>query len=334
MPPVVSVLMPVYNAGRHLEQAMQSILTQSLRDLEVIAVDDGSTDGSDALLAQFTAGDGRVRTVRQTNGGIGAALNHAIRLATGAYLARMDADDVSAPTRLEEQVDFLKRNPRIDMVGSAMTVFWAGGEHLVRYPLDHESIRAEMLFRPPFSHPTILVRRALAERGAYRYEEGRRYAEDVELWVRLARVATLANMRKSLLRYRAHDQQSTQGHHGSFHKAADEIRRGQVLDLGIRPSDVDDEAHRRLADESPPETIEDLSRIADWVEMLRTANLAAGTYDRRAFDQVLALRWYRLIRTSPFLSLGQVGMIARLRPTRRLSAGQWGKLLLAASRKR
>ncbi len=114
----ISVVLPVYNEERLLEEALDSLVGQTECDFEVIAVDDGSTDGTPALLDRFAAQDGRVRPVRQPHAGIVAALNRGLAEAQGAYVARMDADDVANSERLRLQADFLDRERGVGLVGS------------------------------------------------------------------------------------------------------------------------------------------------------------------------------------------------------------------------
>src|SRR5438270_1653427 len=102
--PAISVIMPVYNAGRYLRSAMDSILAQSFADFEYICIDDGSTDDSAAILREYAGRDPRVVIVTKANGGVTSALNAGIRVARGEFLARVDADDLAAPNRFEEQI--------------------------------------------------------------------------------------------------------------------------------------------------------------------------------------------------------------------------------------
>src|ERR1700722_2036753 len=120
--PRLSVLMPVFNGGRFLAAAVESILKQSLRDFELIAIDDGSTDQSASLLSQLAGSDDRIRVIRQANAGIVTALNRALELARGEYIARMDADDAALPSRLARQAAFLDGHPDVAVVGSAITL--------------------------------------------------------------------------------------------------------------------------------------------------------------------------------------------------------------------
>ena len=108
---VISVAMPVYNAARYLAEAVRSIQSQTFTTWELIAIDDGSTDDSPTILQGLAAGDDRVRPILESHVGLTSSLNHAIELARGTYIARMDSDDVSLPMRFEQQVAFLESHP-------------------------------------------------------------------------------------------------------------------------------------------------------------------------------------------------------------------------------
>src|SRR5262245_14197402 len=114
--PAISVLMPIYNAGRFLPAAVESVLAQTFADFELIAIDDGSRDGSSEVLAQLAARDPRIRVFAQENRGIVATLNRALELARAPLVARMDADDLSRPDRFAKQIAFLRQHPEVAAV--------------------------------------------------------------------------------------------------------------------------------------------------------------------------------------------------------------------------
>ena len=124
--PRVSVVLPVFNAEPYVGEAVESILAQSLADFELIAIDDGSTDGSPGILTGFAARDSRVRVITRENRGLAATLNEGIGLATAAYCAIMNADDISLPERLAKQAAFLDAHPHVAAVGSQTRFFAAG----------------------------------------------------------------------------------------------------------------------------------------------------------------------------------------------------------------
>src|SRR6476661_6105481 len=127
MTPPVSVLMPVYNAGRYVAEAVESILGQTYADFEFLIVDDGSTDRSRAILERYAARDPRIRLVSRPNTGYAAALNELLGLARGELVARMDADDVALPERLLRQVNYLRAHPEVVCVGTAVHLIDGGG---------------------------------------------------------------------------------------------------------------------------------------------------------------------------------------------------------------
>ena len=203
--PRVSVVLPVYNGGAFLAQALDSVLAQTLRDFELIAIDDGSTDASGGILDRTAQADNRVTVVRQTNAGIIAALNRGIALARGEFIARMDADDVCHPERLARQVAFLDARPEIAVVGCAVTLIDEAGKRIreVEYPETPEAVAAFLDTGAPLAHPTVMMRRAavLAVAG---YRDAYKHAEDYDLWLRMAERYRMANLPERLLLYRQH----------------------------------------------------------------------------------------------------------------------------------
>ncbi len=205
--PVVSVVMPVYNGARYLRLAVDSILTQTWRDFELIAVDDGSTDSSKTILESFAAHDPRVVVISRPNTGIVGALNDGIARARGEFIARMDADDEAAPTRLAAQVARLRAEPALVGLGSAVTFMDAAGHSVKSFarPLDHVAIERALLCGDggAMIHPVVTFRaRAVRQVGGYR--EHANYVEDLDLFLRLAQIGALANLPTSELRYRVH----------------------------------------------------------------------------------------------------------------------------------
>lgn len=201
--PLVSVLLPVHDGERFLREAVESVLGQTLRALEVVAVDDGSTDGTRTILESFR--DERLCIVPQPHLGLVAALNRAAREAGARHLARMDADDVSLPDRLERQAAFLDAHPRVGLVVSGVTVIDEGGRTLrtVVLPSDDASLRRRLLLRNPFTHGAVTMRREAFE-GAGGYRAGYGANEDYDLWRRIARDWELAALPELLYLYREH----------------------------------------------------------------------------------------------------------------------------------
>jgi glycosyltransferase involved in cell wall biosynthesis len=205
--PSVSVLMPVYNGARYLAEAVESILAQTFGDFEFVIVDDGSTDRSPALLDEYGKHDTRIRIVRRANTGIVGALNDAIAASRAPLVARMDADDVSEPQRLEKQVTYLREHGECVAVGSRVTGIDPYGCVLFQseHKLGHDEIDGELLNGVGWAivHPVAMLRRDAVEKvGRYRKEW--QWVEDLDLFLRLAEIGKLANLPDQLLRYRQH----------------------------------------------------------------------------------------------------------------------------------
>lgn len=199
--PAVSVLLPVRNGGVFLRPALQSLLTQTMGDFEVLVLDDGSTDGTPQLARSF--GDPRVRVIEDGQHlGLSARLNQGVQLARGDLIARMDADDLCLPRRFEQQQAFLATHPEVDLVGCRAAVFREGEVlGLLPYVAEHEALVAKPWHTIPLPHPTWMGRRAWFRRHPYRTPEVKR-AEDQELLVRAALVSRYACLPDVLLAYR------------------------------------------------------------------------------------------------------------------------------------
>jgi glycosyltransferase involved in cell wall biosynthesis len=208
--PRVSVVMAVRNGERHLEEAVESILAQTLGELELIVIDDGSDDETPGILRRLAERDSRMRVLSQSPRGQVAALNLGWRSARAPIVARMDADDIAAPERLALQAAALGANPELALVGSAVTVIDEHGRSLttISYPCSPNEVRERLGTSNPFAHPAVTVRRTALERAAG-YRAAFAPAEDYDLWLRLGETDELANLEEALLSYRIHGGQLT-----------------------------------------------------------------------------------------------------------------------------
>jgi GT2 family glycosyltransferase len=201
--------MPVRNGAELVEQAARSILEQTFADLELIVVDDGSEDETPGIIRRLQEQDGRVVLVSGDSDGIAAALNGGAAVARGRYLARMDADDLSLPRRLELQVEFLERTPEVGLVGGQLIITSITGSRssAVFYPTSDAAIREMAGNASPFAHPAVTMRRELFDAcGGYRATCP--HAEDYDLWVRMLDRCRGANLRVPVLIYRVHSGQT------------------------------------------------------------------------------------------------------------------------------
>jgi glycosyltransferase involved in cell wall biosynthesis len=201
--PPVTVLMGVFNGLPHLAHAIRSIQNQTLRDFEFLIIDDASTDGSDRVISQCAQTDPRIRVLtNEVNRGLGAVLHRGVQEARGALVARMDADDVSVPERLERQLNYFADHPRTDVVGSyALDMTTGGTPFRVRcVPTMHDRI-AGLVWSNPFVHATVMFRReSIIRVGSYSPDLRRR--QDYDLWFRCVHAGLrLANIPEPLVHY-------------------------------------------------------------------------------------------------------------------------------------
>src|SRR5580698_6504694 len=201
--PTVSVVLSVKNGGSDLPPALDTILKQSFADFELIAINNGSTDGTRAFLDRVA--DPRVRAFHQEDMGLAAALNRGISLTRGRYIARQDHDDLADPSRIAKQVDFLDTHPDHALVGTRAEI-WVGDTPSGRFhdhPTENEILQFDLLFNNPFVHSSVMMRKsALDHVGGYTTDPARQPPEDYELWSRIARHYRVANLAERLTVYR------------------------------------------------------------------------------------------------------------------------------------
>lgn len=209
--PTISVVMAVHNSGLYLRQALASIRWQTFTDWECICVDDGSTDDTPQILADFAAVDSRFRIFRQEQSGIVAALTLGDEAAKSNIIARMDSDDVALPNRLEKQLNFLRQNPDCVGVGANVQLIDPSGSPIEtsQYASQHEEIEHRLInaLGSTLAHPTLMMRNDVADAaGGHRSEYA--WCHDADLLMRMSLLGRLANLQEVLLLYRQHPKNS------------------------------------------------------------------------------------------------------------------------------
>lgn len=202
--PLVTVLLPVFNARPYVRASVLSILAQDYRNLEVLVIDDGSTDGSRAILEELAERDRRIRLISRENRGLISTLNQGLDLASGEYVARMDADDIAYPTRISDQVKVFEQHPGTCLVGTAVDYLY-GDDRLLRKPfpeVTQQEIMIELLFHPFFFHPTVMFDNSVLVRQGIRYDSSYTHCEDFDLWRRISRQNSIRYINKPRLAWR------------------------------------------------------------------------------------------------------------------------------------
>jgi glycosyltransferase involved in cell wall biosynthesis len=207
MKPLLSVILPAYNAQQFIAPAVQSILDQTFKDFEFIIIDDGSTDRTLAILQELASKDGRIKLISRPNTGYVVALNEGLAIAQGKLVARMDADDISLPTRFEKQVAYMQANPDCVLLGTNVSQMDEAGDIIGPMPdiaFGHEQINHALLRRGwPMVHPAMMSR-ASVMRSIGGYVVDLCPNEDHDLFLKLAEVGRVENLPEILLYYRKH----------------------------------------------------------------------------------------------------------------------------------
>lgn len=202
MEPLITVLMPTYKGAENIRSAIDSILGQTFKDFELLIINDNSPDNIDDIISSY--GDKRIRYIKnEKNLGISRCSNLGISLAKGKYIARQDHDDISHPTRLEEQFDFMENHPDVGVCGCGYKIF--GKKHkVVLHPQYDEDIKAALLFKCPLAHQTAMLRKEMLTQFKLKYDESYQTSNDRKLWIDASLYTNFYNIPLSLLDYRMH----------------------------------------------------------------------------------------------------------------------------------
>ncbi|MGG4220006.1 glycosyltransferase [Paenibacillus jamilae] len=276
--PRASVILPVYNNAAFVLEAIQSILTQTYSDFELIVIDDGSTDGSTFLISQIA--DPRVvKIFHNTNRGLIASLNEGLKKASGEYIVRMDSDDISTPDRLAIQIAYMDQNPLVDVCGAAFTT--SDGGTMKINPASHEEIKTWLLFHCCICHPAIIMRNNMIHRLGVQYDSNYPHAEDYELWNRLAFQVQMVNLPINVLYYRQHNGQVSNQHRAIQDATARRIRQRQFSQLGLELSDEENQI------------------------MLDILGFKINPYDHNSYNRALGFANWVLAQNSKYLVYNQ-----------------------------
>lgn len=230
MKTLISVVIPAYNCAQYLQESLNSILTQTYKPIEVIVVNDGSTDNTDQILSSIK--DSRLKVINnEKNSGIVYSLNAGIKEASSDYIARMDSDDIAHPMRIEEQIAYLIKNKHVAVLGTHFE--FLSHNTVVKFPSEHNQIKSRLFYSNSLGHPTVMINRKIVG-DDLAYKEQYKYAEDYELWNRLSHKYTIENLPLNLLKYRIHPNQISSSLQPTQNEIVTAIRLENINRLGIQ----------------------------------------------------------------------------------------------------
>lgn len=217
MKPLVTILLPAYNCQNYIQQTIDSILNQTYPNFELLIINDGSTDNTSKIINNYT--DNRIKhIINEKNKGLIYTLNKGISIAKGKYIARIDADDICLPTRIEKQVNWLNNNNNTVIVATTVSFINEHNQPSGTWSLDEKTITSKqiqkaMLWECCIAHPSVMMRTEVIKN--YKYNHKQKHTEDYDLWLQiLADKKIIEKINEPLLLYRIHTQSVT----GSFHR--------------------------------------------------------------------------------------------------------------------
>ncbi|NDV95995.1 glycosyltransferase family 2 protein [Dysgonomonas sp. 521] len=301
--PLVSVLIPCYNVERYVEEAVNSIRNQTYPNLEIIAINDCSTDRTGELLEKLASADSRMKIVtNEENLKLIKTLNKGIALCNGDYIARMDADDISLPTRIEKEVDFLEKHPDHDIVSTQFYAFRSENpdkKDLNHSPLHDEQLRAYMLFRSGICHPAVMIRKRVFTELGLKFEPEYLHVEDYALWSEAMYKTKLANLSEPLLLYRVHRYQVSSLHEDLQTENKKRVFKIHCRHLGLPADDDFIDVYASVAECVPLHpTFDYLDKCEAFMVSLSKLNKEKGFCDKVYLEQLLSLTWLRLCANS------------------------------------
>ena len=264
--PLVSILMAVYNGEKYLREAIESMLNQTYTNFEFLIINDGSTDKTEEIILSYK--DERIRYVKnEQNLKLIASLNKGLDLAIGKYIARMDADDISLPERLEKQVEYLEKNPQIGVLGSWVEIIGKEEPMIIQHKTNFNDIRVELLFHNYLCHPSVIINNLLIKKHNLKYPNFL-HAEDYGLWIQVAKYGKIEILPEILLNYREHGDNISLTLKNKQKEQDSKIRRIQLIELGLEFTDELFLEYEKLIDEeiiSSKQTFKELIHLLNCI---------------------------------------------------------------------
>jgi glycosyltransferase involved in cell wall biosynthesis len=283
----VSVLLPVYNAELFLKEAIESIINQSYSNFEFIIINDGSTDNSENIILSFN--DPRIRYIKNdTNIKLIATLNKGIALSNGEYIIRMDADDISLPNRIDEQVIFMNSHPDVGVCGTFIKVL--GGdknEKIVSFETEHDAIQFKLFFSNYMTHSSVIIRKSIIKDNVLSYKNYL-HAEDYKLWVDISRVSKLHILPKVLLKYRIHENNISILEINQQAIISKQIRIEQIDELDVDYSSKEIDVYEEFLRGVTAFKLEEIETLFLFFKKLINANNSKKTFSTSLFNTFFA----------------------------------------------
>lgn len=295
--PLISVLMPVFNAEEYLEESIKSVLNQTFRNFELIICYDQSSDNSIKIIRNFQAKDKRLTISYGKGRGLINSLNDGLELSSGNYIARMDADDISLNTRFEDQLNFMEKNPDVGICGTWVEIFGEVDKNLIwKLPVNNQALKPMLLFSVPFAHPSVMIRAELFRKCNLSYNINYNRVEDYKLWVDCAEVTKFSVLPKVLIKYRYLTTSLSKTAEIEYEKRYVALKSvfGEVLQkMQIENSETENRLHYIIGlNERISKEKLNIRFLNQYLMKLSNANKLSKTFDQKELDLYLAKKLF------------------------------------------
>lgn len=275
--PLISVILPVHNAELYLEQAIKSVLMQTVSDFELLIYNDGSTDHSNTIIESFS--DPRILYKKfEKNQGLIKILNLGFDEASGEYIARMDADDICYPDRFRLQLDFMQTHPDCGICGTQIRII--GNGKIIRKPCTDQELRWWVFKGTPFAHPTVMIRKSIIIQNTLKFNPDAIAAEDFDLWWRMAFYTSMANLDTVLLDYRVHSAQVSSNQSKVQFQSHRKSLNNFLNSIGLNPSQFSVDWIRDSISGEGPLTPLQLRKKIVFFDLLNASNSAVSFFGK------------------------------------------------------
>lgn len=302
--PLVSIIMPAFNAEKYLKESVDSILNQTYKNWELLIINDGSSDNTEKLISEYVAQDSRIFGLEnEGNKGLVFTRNKGLQAAKGKYVANLDSDDIAYPNRLNLQINYLEENPNVVLLGSSCELIDEKGNHLgfEKREIGQNQIKSVLVFSNYFINSTVVIRREKLENLSY--ADNYAPAEDYQLVTQLKDSGELVNLEEVLVKYRLHGNNISTINKKEQDDAIRRIHKNLILELGVQFNEPELRLHSQLVVEKGRVKEAELEAIESWLLKLKNANYKANKYNVEAFDHFCAF-FYRRACQKAFLGLG------------------------------
>ncbi|HET6226838.1 MAG TPA: glycosyltransferase family A protein [Bacteroidia bacterium] len=288
----VAVLMPVYNAEKHLREAIDSILNQTYTAFDFYIVNDGSTDGSEEIILSYK--DPRIRYLKnEVNSGIVKTLNVGLEAITAKYIVRMDSDDLAVPNRIEWQKKFMDEHPDVGVSSGHYEIF-ERDTGVVKLFLRNKEIKSFMIFGSPIGHSAAILRNSVLKQYRLVYRSVYPHMEDYDLWFRMKDLTNFGNVNKVLLKYRVTGNNVTiQNYETSLE------RRFKLFQVILKTIDIDlthkdFQLHNGFNTDQVTPIKEKIVQYRHWLDTLRQKNAKHHAFPEKELNEHLKKKWERV----------------------------------------